>query len=386
MLTNTTSKTKILMVADPFGFGPTGSLLNARKQMINVRGSFRFFGFEHVKGIVDESLFEKCSYAKDYVDYKKNILEDIIWSDVIWSATEFHVVEIAAQENKPVIIYDPLFWFWNELQIKNFENVTYLVQNFIGVKEKIENLKSNIRSKFIVLPLSIYEHEPKKVQKHFNQKYLLVNLCGFNNPLLTLEGYYKYIIGCLIEALKDSPWEKIVIAGNPDQIKQSKIDHPKINYTIFRHEQMLIEIEKADLLLTCPGLNSAIEGIMHNTPVCFLPPQNFSQARQLKHFYQAGIVEHYLNWDSIISGTFNYNESDEKEAIKYLNCMMMHCRNSEYKTKSFIIILKLILNQNSISIDSLQKKQKQFIGLLNMVSDMSFEQCINKLFPVLPYS
>ena len=313
---------KILMAADPFGFGPTGSLMNSRRNLVTLDAQFRFVGHSHVENIVDKKLFERCTFLESFDNYEQIVKDEVQWADLIWSSTEFRILKIVSELKKYAIVYDPLFWFWPTLPVKNMENLTYLCQNFPGVSERINALPSNLKRFFLLVPpmdpftdKTIFLSDP-------NNNYLLVNLCGFFNPIKTLDGYAELILETISNVIDKTNWERVLIVGNPKILDSIKIRHKKFTYCSLEYSQMMLEMKSAGLILSCPGLNSTMEAISLGTPICFLPPQNFSQARQLNQFALSALVNVNLDWSNITGIDFDFNQPDEEMAISQIHQMM----------------------------------------------------------------
>lgn len=302
---------RVLMVSEPFGYGPTGSLMLCRSQLDQSGLDFRYAGPSFAQDIVDEEHFEACYYLQMGDDLKSHLTAPLQWADVVICPANIEIARLATEAGCRVVVLDPLFWFWPNVPPFNTDGMIYLCPNFTGVVERVVALPDSIRHQFRVLPPPILQRKSKPLD---SPSTVLVNLCGLINSIQTLSGYVAPVVEPLMEALRDNGWEKIICVGGGGVANQL-LDENGPKFEVLRHEAMLTSIAQADLFVTCPGINSAMEGLGLGVPIVFLPPQNASQAFQRSAFVDGGAATPDLDWDSFTDFDSRWTARPESEVL-----------------------------------------------------------------------
>lgn len=352
---------KVLMVAEHFGFGPVGSLMSCREQLAPLGFSFRFVGPALAWDIIDEAAFERCTF---FEGDSLPIDEDLAWCDLVWSATEPRSVREAAKAGKRVVFYDPLFWFWPVVPPVYVPGMLYLCQNFPGVMERVRALPPHVGANVrVVAPPSLVCPSPRAAGAGPR---LMINLCGFRNPIRHLDGYTEIVMERLQDGLVGARrWERVTVVGSRAEISRIELRDERIVCRSLPHREMLRCISTSDLVITSPGLNSAMEAMSLGVPVAFLPPQNATQARQLCHFAEHGVAPASLGWDSLAGECMRWHELDEVGAIEELSRMMAICASSEARLRALAAALSETLSLDAPALTTLAARQADFFASLS---------------------
>lgn len=282
------SLARALVLVEAFGFGPTGSLLDVRGQLEGMPCRWRFAGPSYAREIVDEGLFESCTFSDRPWIEESSLLPDLDWADIVFSGTEFSMCDAIDRAGKRLVLIDPLFWYRPTVPLVFFPSMIYICQNFIGVRDRLALLPAPMRERFFLTPPTGGVHSfPRNPGND-----LLVNLGGLTNPLHDPIDYPGLAVNSLRAALDRVPPMNALITGNARVLARlsAEISDPRLSFRPLHHEQMLEAMGNARLLLTVPGLNTTMEGFRGGVPTAFLPATNSTQANQLVAFQQAGLT------------------------------------------------------------------------------------------------
>ena len=356
-------KTKILLVAQPFAFGPVGSLMSLRRQVEREDLEWRYLGPTYTRQVVDDGLFSRVDFLGDGDLASGEALRRAISdADVVVSGTEFHNLETAVAAGRRLVIYDPLFWFWPTVPPIDLGGMTYICQNFPGVEERVASLPGNLAGSFVVTP-PVRQHSPAVRDPN---PHLVVNLCGLINPIQTLVGYDEIVGRCLEEALQGTRWRKVTITGCLDAMPglRSFLKPPLFELRRLSHPEMMDCIRSAWLFLTCPGLNSAMEGISLGIPTAFLPPQNASQARQAEIFQNNDAADGDANWCTLAGEGAIWKSDDQAASIATLGKAMNNFRDNTWQHRELVACLRRAVTMDEWALQDLAGRQERFFQLL----------------------
>ncbi|EYF08704.1 hypothetical protein [Chondromyces apiculatus] len=351
---------KVLMVADPFGFGGVGSLMSCRELLSPLDLTFRFLIPAFARDLVDAAHREHCTF---YEGKRAPIEAHLPWCDILWSATESHSIHEAAKAGKRVIFYDPIFWFWATVSPFHVPDMLYLCQNFPGVPERVQALPPAIRSTLRVVAPRTFPRPAKRPSDA--PPHLLVNLCGLHNPVRILHGYTELVTSCLLDALADTRWARVTIAGWRPELAHIERRDPRVVCRPLSHEEMIQGMSTADLLLSSPGLNSAMEAMALGTPVVFLPSQNASQARQLRTFVAHGLTPTATDWDTLADTPTRWEDLDDPQAMDRFAQLLETCAASPERVDALRKVLSELVRLDPPALASVADKQAEFFASLS---------------------
>lgn len=177
-----------------------------------------------------------------------------------------------------------------------FPNANTELLNLVDVLfiQKFWNLKQSNKA-IQVGPLI---KSPKQtIQKN---QIILVNLGGgesrFIQPGINSD-YGRQMLNLIIQLKPQFKNKEIIICGGNKIIDTIKIGATQKNLKALTlsNDDYLEILDKADILISSPGLNAIFEAMYRNIPVLFLPPQNVSQVYQLNEYEKARIALKGLN-------------------------------------------------------------------------------------------
>jgi hypothetical protein len=368
---------KILLVAEPFGFGPVGSLMSCRKQLSHENYTWRYAGAHFTGSVITGEEFDDVLLMQDNFDITDSRLCRFIdWADIIISGTEFRLNKVLKDPDKKLIIYDPLFWFWPFPPKICFPNTFYICQNFINLDRK--KIPGQYKNRFFIVNPPIYKKKTNKTLPWFSK--LIIHLCGLVNPVCILDGYYEFVLDSIVDIKSDILWKDIAITGNKLILQELAGSYSsKLNLTCMNHSGMIRAVESCNLFVTSPGLNSSLEAMSLDIPAAFLPPQNNSQAAQLDVFQNYNLSPLSMDWHSITNHRWNWQNTKPAEAIQELKNALHYCKSHPGCSGKFKDNLSTLLNMNEREWWNIQKKQKAFFESLMCNNSGDFKDAFTKI-------
>jgi hypothetical protein len=324
----------VLLVAEPFGFGPAGSLMTLRESVRWRAKTWRYLGPEYTRSIVDGAGLDGCCFY----DSARGLAPDemrrhVSRADVVVCGTDFSAAVAAVDHGKRVVILDPLFWYWREIPRLPRDRLLWLCVNFPGVRERIESLPSPERQGLLVVSLG--DAGRPSVKKDLSL--LTINLSGWYNPVCTFDGYSAFVLEALLPVLEricteQSSIRRVTLCGNSACLPeiQTALTRRGLRLETLSHHAMQVQIAQSGLLLTTPGLNATLEAFRHGTCVAWLPPQNDSQLLQLLAYQKADLAECPTDWYALAGRPYRGRGHDQASDI----IDMVQCAEGGRRTRA----------------------------------------------------
>lgn len=307
------SDQKLLINAEPFGFGPAAAMAHV---FPHLRPHIKEIGFIGAGHVLD--LHRKLPYDKIHDVNPQNadaFIEECKHYDLFLTASDFEAAALAKKAGCKVIIYDPLTWYWSQLPKIIFESDLYLAQNFYGVTQRLE--MSNIKQGRVVPPLTQAIKNPAP-----NENTLFVNFGGLRNPFIKekqLQEYVDFISNC-IELTLGNEFDEVKIGTSSSIANALTSRHPIQTYTPQNSQEMLAS---SRLVFMTPGLGNIYDAAEAKTQVFWLPPTNDSQGQQLRLLIKYGLDPLAIDWHDILDrDPINYFDSQDKvlkQIAEYMN-------------------------------------------------------------------
>ncbi|MEI8223875.1 MAG: hypothetical protein WCG20_01990 [bacterium] len=283
---------KILLNAEPFGFGPAAAIATFFPYLRNDYETLAYMGTRHTLDL-QRSLAYDAVY--DSADYEPTELDLIIKKyDVFITALDFEMAARAQSLGLQVIIYDPLTWFWKDIHPVITGCDMYIAQNFIGVTDRIKNERNKFSKNTIVVPPIVSVQEPAK-----NKDVVLLNMGGLQNPhwkLDDVEDYARQNIKT-VQALLGS-LDKVVIATSSAVAERLS----EFNVKSYARDEMEELLKRTKLAFMTPGLGNIYDTASYDIPTVWLPPANESQKEQLELMKQKGLVSASISDENSLEG------------------------------------------------------------------------------------
>jgi hypothetical protein len=281
---------KILLNAEPFGFGPTAAIAAFFPYLKESGVYLGFAGKGHTLDLQRSLGYDQIHNLDDFSSQNEEggIRKIISEYDAVLTALDFSFARIAKEEGKFVGIYDPLTWYWKDIPQVVRDCDVYFAQNFIGVSKRIENDKDFFQKTVIVPPII------QVCEDNLPKNKVLLNLGGLQNPFWNLETTTSYA-SIIIQSVKDLlPNENLIITTS-SKIAENLRD---LSVQTFTKEELSKIMEISKYALMTPGLGNIFDAACHNLPTLWLPPANDSQGQQLRLLTKENVVDEYVAWNN----------------------------------------------------------------------------------------
>ena len=283
------SKLKLLLNAEPFGFGPTAAIATFFPY---IRENFEHLGYlgkNHTldlqKNLPYDSIHDVSGLSDEEI---KKILTQY---DVFCTALDFETASLAKAAGLKVVIYDPLTWYWKSIpQIVSMSDL-YLTQDFFGVGERLQH-----EPKFFPKDVRIIAPIVSAKRPRISKRYTLINLGGLQNPFWSADEVVHYS-RIFIKAIKEciSPSEHIIIATS-NAVALKLADEDVKNYSRSEIHEILQNTKYAFMT---PGLGNIYDVAKFDIPPVWLPPANDSQGQQLDLLKSHSLSDGEIDWSDI---------------------------------------------------------------------------------------
>ena len=283
------SNIKLLLNAEPFGFGPTAAIATFFPELRESFAHLGYIGKNHTLDLQKDLPYDDIHDSSNLSDTE--IREAIASYDVFFTALDFEMADIAISLGLKVIIYDPLTWYWKVIPetIKNSD--LYITQNFFGVSDRIQKEREFFPQTVEIVP-SIVSQKRERVSKN----YILINLGGLQNPLWSIdevEHYARTFITTIKESIPDV--HNFIIATS--NAVATKIDD--VDVGTYNRARMYDILENTKYAFMTPGLGNIYDAAKFNIPTIWLPPANDSQGQQLELLKEHGMSDGQIDWSDL---------------------------------------------------------------------------------------
>lgn len=305
--TQTLSDPRVLLQAEPFGFGPTAAIADCFPFLQQSCGRIGYAGRAHTLDLQRKLPYDAVYDLTELNDAGEQALLDQLANeyDIVLTAMDFAFAEKARAAGLPVCIYDALTWYWNTIPTV-VRQCTYIAQKFLGVQERLAADAASFSDAHVVAslntgasPFVVPPLVPAEYPLQTSRDKVLFNLGGLSNPFWSVQGTSNYA-RLVVEAFfagTGLDTSQVVIAGN------AKIAAYLSAYGARNYSRQ----EMQDLIPTCrwavmtPGLGNIYDVARYNTRTIWLPPANDSQGQQLKLLVENGLVDAAIDWPDLLS-------------------------------------------------------------------------------------
>lgn len=297
----TTSPLRLLLNAEPFGFGPTAAIAGF---FPHLRPHFATIGYMGKKHTLDlqtslpyDAIHDVSGTPKDERSETYQPIFDQY--DILLTAMDHKVAESAQAAGLKVFYYDALAWYWPEIPVSMQQADLYLAQDFFGVAPRLREIFGAHAGHVHVVP-PIVPAVPSDVAK----THVLINLGGLQNPYWPVDdviAYAQSVIGALKAALPADT--KLVIAGSA--AVADACSH--LGVRTYPRSDMQDILAQSQVAFMTPGLGNIYDAAAYNLPTIWLPPANDSQGQQLDLLTAQNCHDAAIDWADIVPGaTINY--------------------------------------------------------------------------------
>lgn len=294
--------TRILCDAVPFCFGPAAALETLLHQLgcsaelsleveVLATGSTREFLERSELPLSLLPVDSEDPEALARLDLRPYTAFLTICNPVSWRAVR--------SRGLPSAYVDFLLWMHSGAACAHFGADLYLAENYPGTSEWIQRRGREIPSLVTIPPLvqpAIRNPKPGTLLVGFGGMYSRLTVPGINT------NYAVYVTEQLLAALAPERFEQIVIAGPRGLrplIEPLLESFSGVTFHSFSHREFLQALGECEAFLSHPGLYAPFEAMLGGIPTGFLPPSNYTQILQLRHFRSCGMADFSFSWDDL---------------------------------------------------------------------------------------
>lgn len=308
---------RILCDAIPFCFGPAAALETLLRQLcysaeiplevdVLVSGSTREFLERSDLPVSLLPVDSEDAEALAKLDLQPYSAFLTICNPVSWRSVK--------GRGLPSSYVDFLLWMHCGPPGDHFAADLYLAENYPGTPEWVQRRGQEIPNLAVIPPL--VQHVVRRPRPGL----LLVGLGGLYSRL-TVPGvntnYISLVTRQLLAASARDRFERIMIAG--PRGAQSLIEPHLAGFSgssfhSFSHRDFLQALGECEAFLSHPGLYAPFEAMLAGVPTAFLPPSNYTQLLQLRHFRRHRMADFSFSWDDL-GGDLIASDLSEPEGV-----------------------------------------------------------------------
>ncbi|MDT0481889.1 hypothetical protein [Streptomyces doebereineriae] len=323
------SNSRILMTAEPYGFGPSSKALAIARELAEAHGMRAYFtglGTAYSAATREAELFSAISTS---ARYDTDLLaEEVRGHDLVISVMEPSLALAAAAEEVPCLYVDSLFWMWDwpdefadlegpqEQQIRRITEGTRQ-QRRGALREAInlpmheaqyvahrvaaqvcyqryggeaEPTRSRARDACAAKPTgAIVDRVPAARQLGGDSPALIVSVSGLSNEFTEesyATGWTRAVIDTIADAIKGTAFEGsgTRVGGNADILDTLSVgaDRSLEIKPWHSHEDFMLDLSRAAAFAAPPGITSIAESWAIGVPFFALPIQHYAHASILQ--------------------------------------------------------------------------------------------------------
>jgi hypothetical protein len=344
---------RILLNAEPFGFGPSAAIASIAPLLIKKGVQVSYIGEKHTLDL-QKSLPYRRIYDISNLDHqsrKKLLVQLSSKYSYLFTAMDFHMAALANQAGLKTIIYDALTWYWPTIYPATTDASLYIAQNFFGVTERIASSPSKFPHSVLVGPIV----NTQSTNAH--KEHVLLNLGGLQNPFWEFEdtiGYAK----AMLEAVKQAvPQDENLVVATSAKVAAA-LNDPMVK--TYDREDMITLLQRTKYAIMTPGLGNIYDAAAFSIPTVWLPPANDSQGQQTQLLVEHGCCDAYLDW-SDVTQDIDYKTS-QTAALKAITSALQRAEQSTQLQQKLNTKLLEQIAQVSARTESKTRKLLELFG------------------------
>ncbi len=297
------NKKRILLNAEPFGFGPTAAIADCFPFLREHFGKVGYVGvgftLDLQRPLPYDCLHDVTGVSQELLDAE--LAGIFLQYDVFLTALDFGMAAKAKAAGLTVVIYDPLTWYWKTIPPTVKDVDLYIAQDFFGVRERLDqeaHLFNAERVRVVPPIIGDVAHAPGE------RNTVLLNLGGLNNPFWSAEGTLAYA-RLIVEAFASVAENvEVVITANKCIAANARIAQELAEFGVknLSRSEMQEVLKGAKFALMTPGLGNVYDAARFDIPTIWLPPANDSQGQQLFMLLEADMVDGHVDWHHLLPG------------------------------------------------------------------------------------
>jgi hypothetical protein len=288
----TTLPLRVLVTAQPFGFGPSAAMAQIFDHLRPRVGHLAFAGAGHTCDIHTQLPYDAVHRlpVDGCAEAFRRLCAD---HDASLIACDFAAAEAARDAGIPFGVYDPILWFWPRWPSIVESAALYMCQDFFGVRERVRDAG---RENVVVVPPMSPTLSPAAESRN---PHVLVNLGGICNPFHSQEvsvSYARLVMTVVPAAARLYP--EVHVATSQPIVNHLRHEVPAARTISPREAQRLLGT--GELAAMTPGLGNIYEAAALAKRVLWLPPANNSQGQQLDILRERGLAPFAADWHDIL--------------------------------------------------------------------------------------
>ncbi|MEU0696691.1 hypothetical protein ABZ349_22310 [Streptomyces niveus] len=317
---------RLLLNAQPFGFGPPAATAALARELAPLCGELAYFGGGHTL-----DLQHRPPYHAVYGTTGLSDGERLAWLrrlapryDLFVTAMDFEEAALARRAGLDVAVYDALTWFWPEIPAVAGDAALYIAQDFFGVRERIA-ADPALRRNSVIVPPIVPRLPARQVWRperpgDGRRRHVLLNLGGLQNPYWEPSDAAAYARLMLDAVRAAQPAGRSVVVttsrgvtaalGAPeaqtdartnvrtDAPSEVRADVPTDIRTDDR-DTVLDLMSGAAYACMTPGLGNIYDAAATGVPTLWLPSANETHHLQARLLSEHGFCDARLDWPDV---------------------------------------------------------------------------------------
>jgi hypothetical protein len=338
---------QIDFIGTDFGFGPVSKLVVVAETIrdflpdvkLRLIGSGNVFEFGRRSHVFDEVIpVNLDAEPGKAADLTKE-------AAAIFDCLNFQVLPFLVHRKHKVYFVDSLAWMWGDISKEIALTEKYFVQGFLSSEGEDRNCVPErcLKTGPIIHPgISRFKDQKRDKEK------AVISLGGCYNPFVPPKYLVNYAIDVVRSALACLPprFSNVSVYTNTKIAHELRNRIPDADILIkhAEHHTFLREIASCGLLLTTPGITTTLECIALETPLKYLPPNNFSQYRILNIYHNKGILSEDIRLERFFEDAVIPPETDEEVAVKKIGKILSSIKEGEFGNLLEPVLKKSIEN------------------------------------------
>lgn len=299
---------RLLLNAQPFGFGPPAATAALARELAPLCGELAYFGGGHTL-----DLQHRPPYHSVYATTGLSDAERFAWLrrltpryDLFVTAMDFEEAVLARRAGLNVAVYDALTWFWPEIPAVAGDAALYIAQDFFGVRERLA-ADPALRRNSLVVPPIIPLLPPRRVWRTERpgdgRRHVLLNLGGLQNPYWEPSDAAAYARLMLDAVRAAQPAGRSVVVTTSRGVREALGD-PDVR-TADRDTVLDLMCGAAYACMT-PGLGNIYDAAATGVPTLWLPSANETHLLQARLLAEHGFCDARVDWPDV-GGPMHYD-------------------------------------------------------------------------------
>ncbi|MBK6930753.1 MAG: hypothetical protein IPH12_07695 [Saprospirales bacterium] len=334
----------LLFQAAPFCFGPISTTLNMVRQLAGKGLEIVMIGEGPTNNLLKrENLEFELLDASTTAPFSDELSKIIERANLVISNTDPAFASACMRRGARVAVVDTLYWMWDRLDPILLESDAYLIQNFMGTAEQLERL-GRPRNTVLVGPLITALELPLRRQEREN--FILISLGGCDCNLVDhcQDPYPGMIFEMVEKVIRENDMDLEIIwttSERPASNLNGRFNTHRVG--TFSNQDHVALMRRAKGVILSPGITGSMEAFEAGTPVFFLPPQNYSQALQLRAFREKGVAPFGFSWYDVYPDLSPPPYLPEEQAVSQIRQTIERCASDQRVWDALYQALQLFL-------------------------------------------